>query len=78
MDWEQLTPMHPGGGAVVVSDGGERHVLEIRHSCVGFGHDMVDPLFQEGPNGGQVGVCGRHRIDSWVVVRRHFVKSTVI
>ena len=66
--------MHFGGGAVVVGDGVERHVLGIGYPSLELGHDMVDPLFQEGPSGGEVGVCGRHRIDGWVVCG-HFVIS---
>lgn len=68
------SPVHLGGGAIVIGDGVERHVLGIGYSGLEFGHDMVDPLFQEGPGCGEVGVCGRHRIDGWVVCG-HFVKS---
>jgi len=64
VDCEGLTPVHPGGGAIIVGDGGERHVLEIGHSCLGFGHDTIDPIFQEGPNEGRVVARGRRRMDS--------------
>jgi len=85
MDCEELTPpghpkglpsspMHLGGGAVVIRDSVERHVLGIGHPGLELGHDMVYPLFQEGPSGGQVGVWGGHRIDGWAVCC-HFVKS---
>jgi hypothetical protein len=70
------SPVHLGGGAVVVGDSVERHVLGIGHSGLELGHDVVDPLFQEGPGGGKVGVRGRHRIDSWIV-RGHFAKSDI-
>jgi len=68
------SPMHLGGGTIVVGDGVECHVLGIGHSGLEFGHNMVDPLFQEGPSGFQVGVCAGHRIDGWVVCD-HFVGS---
>jgi len=84
VDWEELTPpchpkglpspVHLGGGAVVVGDGVERHVLGIGHPGLEFGHDVVDPLFQEGPGSREVCVCRRHRINGWVI-GGHFVKS---
>ena len=80
MYWGELTPpCHPKhlssahlGGAIVVRGGVECHVLWIRRK--GSGHHMVQPLFQEGPSGGQVGVRGRHRMDGWVVCS-HFMES---
>ena len=66
VDWGELTPpghakglpspVHLRGGTVVVRDGVECHVLGIGHSSLEFGHDMVDPLLEEGPGGGEI--CG--------------------
>ena len=50
------SPMHLRGCAIVIGNGIERHILGIGHSSLKFSHDMVDPLFQEGPSCGQVGV----------------------
>ena len=68
------SPVHLRGCTVVVGNSVECHVFGIGHSGLELGHDMVDPLFEEGPSGGQVGIWRRHRIDGWVI-RGHFVKS---
>ena len=84
VDREELTlPGHPkglpslkrlGGRTVGVEGGVERHVHEIWDPGWEFGHDMVDPLFQDGPRIGEVDVSGRHQIDGWVVCG-HFLES---
>ena len=77
MDREELTPpghlkglpssLRPGECGIVVDGGVEHHVIGILDPGLEFGHDMVDPFFQEGPRSGEVSVCGRHRISGRVV-----------
>ena len=46
--------VHFGGGAVVVGDGVETHVLGVGHAGLELGHDVVDAVLEKGPGGGEV------------------------